>query len=481
MRGLSPQAESAVMAAIDAAADLVEAGEHPTAALIKAAQQHGLEPGHARLAAVAYNTGCADYERNTSRDTVAKIADFDLADPDVVAAGLARAVKRAAEAAVEQPVSGEYSRPPTFLTEQYRKEAAENFVLEPLAKQPTPPMPAFSSEPMRDCSSIRAQQRKVSEARGLLDKLTRTLDHTLDGLVSSFRTLGGPTVATLQKCAEVRADQNSRAVLAEVVRRCPMLGKTAASSSPTLTAAEISLYDRVAACGKQAAEVVSANNGVRRLEETTAAKIAGIAEKYQPPPDQTDPFHDIHAATKTAASLSRLAAPFIGGMMGASNAGNDAIDPNVHAYMLALDDPAHEQRLTGIKARATVEQLMTQDPVLKGYPQEAVVNAYNQLAQAAPSAATQPLYMQAMLRRYLGQGNALDPDDIRSNVMGPESELAKRRLTAPPALPEVHRYSGGGHRQQAVRNVMEAIGAPAASPMSAPDALRDIRTQLTGS
>ena len=34
----------------------------------------------------------------------------------------------------------------------------------------------------------------------------------------------------------------------------------------------------------------------------------------------------------------------------------------------------------------------------------------------APRAADQPAYMQSMMRKYLTQGSALAPDDIKSNV-----------------------------------------------------------------
>lgn len=473
MRGLSKQAERAVMAALDDATELVEAGEHPTAALIKAAQKHTLEAGHARLAAIAYNTGRASFERDAAHDTHAKLADYELADPDLVAAGVARVAKTASQAT--DGVSSEYAHPPTFLWDAYRQKRAE-IELQPLADPSALPMPRYDNQPAKDCAEIRAQQRKIAEGCAIVDKLHRALEESVTGLLSDFRALGSPSVHTLRKAAQLKNHRNVIAVLDELTRRCPTLDKVAASTAPYLTVAEQRLYAKTAEVAEQAAKVVDSNKMLTQLQETGGAKIAALAQRNLPDYTAQDPFGEINAeGLKRAAGpdFRRAVYPFLGGMMGASDGGIKPMDDaNVRAYMLALDDPAHEQKLQAIRARTVLERLMATDPVLRGYPQDEVVNAFNQLSQSAPSAVTQPLYVQSMLRRYLGQSNALDVDDVRSNIMAPQKDLLEQRMRAAPTLPETARVTGlaeGGARRQAVRDVMSAISGDRLPAAPRPD------------
>ena len=115
MRALNPQAENRIMGALDTAVDLVESGEHPTDALVKAAQQHLLPAGHARLLARTYNTGRTAVQRESGNDALQKAAEFELADPEQVADRMGGVIKTAALAAADLGVSEEYSRPPAEL------------------------------------------------------------------------------------------------------------------------------------------------------------------------------------------------------------------------------------------------------------------------------------------------------------------------------------------------------------------------------
>lgn len=481
MHGLSKEAKQEVVRALERATELIDSGQHPTAAVIKVAQTQKLSAGHARLVALAYNTGRVGFQRDTGDGTIEKIADFELADPELVADTVAQTIKRA-----EQPpdsVSSEYSRPPTFATEQYRQDAAVAFELPKLAKAPTPPLPR---DPAREtnlaCSDVRSWQRKVATARSLVDKLHRQLDQQLDQLTTQFRVVGSPALATIRKYAEYRGDAATASVLTEIGRRCPMLTRQPASQAAVMKQAELLMYEQVSQCARQAAEVVSGNKLLQQIQAQSAVKIAEMLDGLFLAEPTEDPFHDINAAAVKTASpnIGRIIAPFVGGMAGgAARSHREGTDENVRAYLAALDDPAHEQRMNAIRARTTAEQLMTQDPVLKGYSQDELVGAYNQLAQAVPSAAAQPLYMQSMMRRYLGQGGMLDPDDVRTNVLDLEHKLTENRMRPMPATPEVPRFTGGNQRRNAVNQVMQSLGAPMGGGGNFPEHLQGSRQELS--
>lgn len=436
MRGLSKQAEHDVLAAIDDVERCIDAGEHPTSAVVKVATARGLSPGHTRLVATAWNTGRTALQRDSHDDTVAKAAAFELADPDIACLLVSRQQKTAAVEA-PQPISTEYDKPPTFATDRYTQEKLAAVVVPPLVVRDVAPMTVSHEDDIYKAQArARGVEQKIAEAVSLCEKAERDLHGHLDRTVTLFTATGAPTVATLRKVAEIRQDAGHLAVLRELVRRCPRLEKAAASVQPVLTGDEQRLYAKIGECVDMCRRVNVANKNTETIINRGRAKIAALLSPHDRPfrPLQ-GAFDDINAgAEKTAAGgmWNSLLGSFTGARLAKST---EPESDEIKAHLMALDDPAHNQRLDAIRARTTLETLMAQDPVLKGYPQDQVVDAYNSISQAAPRTASQPLYMQAMLRRHLGQGGMLDPDDVRSNVMGVDKELGT--VPAQPAAPDL--------------------------------------------
>jgi hypothetical protein len=439
MRGLAIETEKALTRTLDKATDFIESGDHPTAAFIKASQECDLTPGHARLAAVAYNTGRAAFQRDASQDVHAKIAEFDLADPELVAAEIGR-TKKTAAAVPSAGVSSQYSNPPTFLREHY-KQAVAAIEIPSLNATPVGPLPrAATTDGINACSSVRNTQRKIADLRSVTDKMLRVLDSQIDAIGRDFRITGGPAILTLKKAAEIRRDVGVLGIINELVRRDELLLKQAASKSPVLSEMSQRIYAKLAAAAATAVEFIVANKKLAAATEQAGVRIASTLAPFMRETSAVqDPFFELNAgaSVKTASVVQKVMMPFTGAAAGAYE--GKTRDENVRNYQMALEDPGHDQTLRGLRARTTLETLRATDPVLSGYSQAELVGAFNQIAGGAPSMASQPLYMSAMMRRYLGQGNALDADDVRANVLALENDTNKNRMIETPKLPEVSR------------------------------------------
>lgn len=435
------------MQALDTAVDLIESGAEPTDAMVKAANQHSLPAGHARLLARAYNTGRTAVQRDTGSDTLSKAAECELADPELVAKSIGT-VKTASEA-VDLGISDEYDRPPTELIQQHK--------LQKMAHVAIPELPGCGRLPRYDDDDyikVRGEHQrmlhKVAECRRLLDAMVVSTDNGIEHYSHQLARIGAPAVATLRKVAEIRGDVAVNAVLSEVVRRRPVLEKRAASTAASLTSHEVQAYAEAQTLGRSVMEMKTAENLVLKTAAHAAVTINQTSPvKYAEHPAARLPFADMNGYFPKSASLMGNGIAGAAGSLAAKSI--DSGDSQVRAYTQALDDPEHERRLHALRARTTVENLMASDPVLQGHHPDDVLDAYNTLVQSAPRVADQPLYLQAMLRRYLSQGGELSPDDVSSNVYGADSAIAaqsqpQKGKGPSPGMLDWHKPTGGKAR-----------------------------------
>jgi hypothetical protein len=75
-----------------------------------------------------------------------------------------------------------------------------------------------------------------------------------------------------------------------------------------------------------------------------------------------------------------------------------------------ITDPDHERKLRNIRAQSVVTDLMTNDPVISGHDPREVANAFNELAEVAPSFMDSTATVQALLRKRLESGQLADFD-----------------------------------------------------------------------
>jgi hypothetical protein len=55
---------------------------------------------------------------------------------------------------------------------------------------------------------------------------------------------------------------------------------------------------------------------------------------------------------------------------------------------------------------------MINDPVISGYDPDQVLRAYSRLSEMAPVASSRGMLAQTLLRKYLAQGEVMDPFDL---------------------------------------------------------------------
>jgi hypothetical protein len=88
----------------------------------------------------------------------------------------------------------------------------------------------------------------------------------------------------------------------------------------------------------------------------------------------------------------------------------------VDSVLSKLESPQHEEKLRSIQAKADLTDFMANDPVISGYANDdpdQVLDAYNEISQLSPRAATQPALMRALLRKKLTRGEGgVEPTEI---------------------------------------------------------------------
>jgi hypothetical protein len=72
-----------------------------------------------------------------------------------------------------------------------------------------------------------------------------------------------------------------------------------------------------------------------------------------------------------------------------------------------------------------LEDLMTNDPVIRGYSPDDVIQAYNDIVDTAPRAADQRMLLQGLMRRHLSGESTTDPFDVQQNILGSEKLLGE--------------------------------------------------------
>lgn len=403
--------------------DDVEDGEEPTRALAKAASTYGLSPDQIRLLGRAYNISLVESMRKEGGVAKDAFRSGPMADPE-------EAVR------INFP------------------QTKEAFVRQ-LIENDTRVSGVYAIDPPTEKTAFFAPDRVT------FDIPLRPEDSELDDY--QRRTLAETRRADLQLKKAALAEKSARILreadilLEEAADRIRQAGKRAAETfvqDPTVPFPVAYGY-AASVLGKEAAD--RASNAILQV-------IPGLAEQGgiddRPPHQQTfspqDPcgraFYDIlkavgdyeksavfHAACNRCLSavagqasprptmhgediLDRVLAKTggLGGTIAANIPVEDAVskipfarteDALVRKALMKLTDPIHERELDQARATMMLTEMLTRDPVLKGFPAPEVLQYYNQISNAAPYASRNPAYVAPALRRSLQQG-AMDPYEV---------------------------------------------------------------------
>jgi hypothetical protein len=418
MRPLSKEAESKLLAAIEKAAELVNSGETPNAAIIKVASAENIPAGHINLMVHAYNTGRTTKQRESGDSPIEKAADFHLANADeIIDALYPKAVKTSAEIIANSVVSTEYALPPSGFIARRKvtmEKAAAALMSLPEKTWIAPPRDEHAAA-MRDHSKKQASKLELEELRRVATVAYSKAASAMDDLATYFRTPGNMSFADAVKQAGLRVGEEGVSVLVKLAEVYPWLKKQAAT--------------RERHFGK---------NGPYALIETVIEKLAEYKD-YQARfnaanPQQPKKEAAVKTATLTGSILHNPVEAPLELKKADASPGLPSLNPvsvtrslgetmfeGANSYIKKPDqlrneafaditDPDHERKLRNIRAQSVLADLITNDPVISGHDPREVTNAFNELAEVAPNFMDSSATVQALLRKRLEAGQLADFD-----------------------------------------------------------------------
>jgi len=438
MKKITPQTERKLMGVLEKVAVYTDEGLHPNDAIVKAGSGQ-LRPGEVELVVRAYNVGKTNTQRESSDSILEKTAEFDMADADVVTSKLfPREVKTAAQHTISTAVSPDYSQSAKAVARQIKAAQA------PVHEWPAPPP---STKQAYAKSDSKAYDRQVGDLqRATKDYETKRAAHqqsvwklasAVDAFGDAFRDNNAPSQATVKTAAAILHGQSVvDRVFDSVYASQPGLATIASAKRPVTKIAAsdrtLQLFNRVLECAQDC-----------RMKAAAAAEAKPVAmEKHAamyPAKSAAIPFGsslldnpiEKKVQTKVAlddvfSSLSWLGKTLDDKATRLREYADKRTDPepDINNALTDLTDPDHEEKLRELQAQTSFQELLARDPILRGYQPTQVADAFGQISQAAPNLSTQPLAMQALMRKQLEQGH-MDTFDV-NDMIGMNNDLQDR-------------------------------------------------------
>lgn len=414
MKPLGKDAEQRILSAIEKTAELVNEGQQPTAAVIKVATDAQLRRGEIEMLVHAYNTGRTTQQRNDGETVFEKAADFPLADTVAVLEAIYPTTpKTAAQIHRENVVSPEYLLPPSlFLARKaadQTKVAAAAIKLPPLC--PTPP-----AMPRDEEFGIRKAHAVAERAKRDLDELRRQKTASFDRLLARmddlgqyFMTTGAAPFGWFRKTAELLHGSRANQICDMLAESYPHLKKQAADNHrrPARGGAFPLLEAVFAQLGDFAEKQATYDAAAPQLEAQAADALRPFAARRS----HSILGEDVKRASFWGSPFAQNVAGGYGKSLISSIADSATPDNDaVNSVLKELTDPQHEADLRNIRLQSMLQDLMTSDDIISGYPADQVSHAFNEISTMAPRLSEQPAAMRAALAKHLQQGRLADFD-----------------------------------------------------------------------
>lgn len=425
MKKITPQTESKLMGVLEKVAELTATGTDPNEAIIKAGQGR-LRPGEIELVVRAYNIGRTNCRREDADSLLEKTATFPMADSDTVSAAMFPAnVKTAAQVVTTTVVSSDYAIPARTIARQLQAVKTAAHVWETpkgIEKQAREKLDTKS--PVRKLGDAQRAQRLYEVKRAAHRQAVQDLADVVDELGNYFRTAACQPQAAVKKAATaLHGEAVADAVFSAMYTAQPGLQRI---SSAKTAACRVPASDRSLTLVQS---VIAKAANCRGTHAAMAAAEEDLPKKPQPaaPPQEFDSI--LTDSAKQAAllpSMGEIGSKLQGGLQSMKSYGDNRTDPEpaVSKALYQLTDPDHEEQLRQLQAQTSFQELLARDKVLQGYKPQQVADAFGQITQSAPNLATQPLAMQALLRKQLEQGH-MDTFDV-NDMIGMSNNLQDR-------------------------------------------------------
>jgi hypothetical protein len=440
MPRMTKEGEERLRTALDEVVDLVNDGDDPDDAIVKVAANRSIPPGHVNLMVAAYNTGRTTRHREGHSSLLEKAADFPIADATSILERLYPSrVKSAAAVERESGVHVGYSLSPAWYTRATHEAGMEKAAAVTDWRMVDKAVPLYPT--VRDLEAGErvklARQKAVQAEEADRMEAARVQGQIMEGfakLAEYFTTPGSLTLADVRENVETLFGKEGVAIINQLRRTRPNLMKEAATGRFHSAMGEpYHTVSRLVDLAGRLRQVVTANEK-RAADRTTA--LEELERPFVPTPRSSllDPLP--LPGTKAAAdagfwpNFNALLARDISEPM-LANLRPTEKDKLVERQLGAIATPEHEQQLRDIKTRAMLEDMLSNDPIIKGHHRDEVLDAFNDVSQLSPRASQQPLLMNAMLRKRLQQG-ALDPFDLGEAVKTEKGLMETGGIPVPP-------------------------------------------------
>lgn len=441
---LTKESEERILDSLEEVRGLLSEGVHPTDAIVKVASARKIPAGHIQIMVSAVNVGRTNEQRVSAEELFKKAEEFPLANTHEVLKRLyPDQVKTAAAAHAESVISAEYNRAPTELVKSAKAQEKRAYVMPPLTDRKYEPNARYADLPdvqMRKALSV------CKRAEVAVDETRREAQVAYDGcvklaadLVDYFKRSTGVPFGEVRYNAEALFGKKASLLLDLVGNRLSkeLREKRAYRSlmPVDVNAPPYSLIregirvgreymDKKAAYEKALAEGVEAAGTALRPFELGPSQgrsvLAGLSSETE---KQAGPF----------GSFLSQGFGLIGGQrmlqgIGSKFPGSIKDPASMEQEDLRnLYDPAHDAEIRNIQAEALLNDLMSNDDVIRRHNPDEVLDAYNEVSQMAPSASTQKAIMREMIRgRLSGGADAFDQYKL-DHLANMEEKLRNQR------------------------------------------------------
>jgi len=414
--------ERDLTASVEKVSALIEAGLSPTDAVTKVAGDRRYDDGRVRVLCHAVNAGNQLTRWEEGKTAVEKLSDFPVADPDAVIGRLyGPPVEKAAA------VSREYEAGPAWLTR--KKHLAWDAGVEKQAACPkvTPEPTLFQLKQARDrlAVAVIAHRGRFGKAASAVIRYFEQQPFTRCSLIEAKAAAGAygypemlpflDAITVSDPEGEKRAAEISFGrpeVLVRHFEACRVAGELHLAAQAALESVEL--------LQKEA----HAREFPVRAPEPVPCVNSIIPEEAEPVFKQATFLQSPALGMATGAVIGRSMQPILG-----------LEDRDTQAVIDRYDDPKVDAELRRARVQAALTRLMTdpEDPLSTQDPRR-TIDAYNQMAQVAPRAASQATLLGPLLRRQ--SGGLMDPFEV--------SQLLSIERTASPGAVLPHAPAGVG-------------------------------------
>lgn len=430
-----------VSRALSQAISEVNHGSDPSEAIAKYAHENGMTQEFAQRMVESYNAArfIKHAQENKGAD---RAASFELAHPDRVLE-LMYTAGTAKQASQARPTSAlslrDFRVLPTVSTVE--KAASINDDLEAPAAKPEPgPQEKFAQavETLKALDQYGrdlavAAQDYIDAAGVTRDKLAAELsrsEFTFNDIEATLMQADGDTPFVKAALDAVWSDELLWA------------GHTRAEKAAKFEDGpeEATAYKLASEYIKGLRAAVIAENTVNTFKKLAGEELTKLAQELKSPvfdklaagiPFDTggarddDDDDDASGKDKKKDKGPGIMDLFGAGMTGATAFGPSILTSGTPASVKPISDPGYEAELRSIGVQSLVNDLISNDPVIRAYPREDVFNAYNKLSLTMPQLASDPLVLKGQLARMLQTGDSLEANELKTLV---ETEARRRGL-----------------------------------------------------